>query len=194
MDGEALMPWTLTIPEEMYERLHAHLFPGDRDEHGAVILAGMQRRSDGSLRLLARELALAEDGKDYVPGRYGYRMLRAEFLQPFALQARDELLAYIAIHNHGGRGHVGFSGDDLRHRSAATPRSTRSPGCPSVHWCSAKTRSPGTSTSTAGGRKHFEASLSSVETGSSWYRRLTASWVILMRRAPGRHYSSAMPV
>jgi hypothetical protein len=115
------MDWTLTIPEAMYTRLHTHLFPGDHDEHGAVIVAGLQRRADGSLRLLARELALAADGIDYVPGRHGYRMLRAEFLQPYALQARDEGLAYIAIHNHGGRGNVGFSGDDLASQQRGYP-------------------------------------------------------------------------
>lgn len=115
------MDWTLTIPEAMYARLHAHLFPGDHDEHGAVIVAGLQRRADGSLRLLARELALAADGIDYVPGRHGYRMLRAEFLQPYALQARDEALAYLAIHNHAGRGNVGFSGDDLASQRRGYP-------------------------------------------------------------------------
>jgi hypothetical protein len=115
------MDWTLTIPESMYAQLHAHLFPGDQDEHGAVLLAGIQRRSDGSLRLLARQLRLAEDGVDYVPGRHGYRMLRAEFLQPYALQARDEPLAYIAIHNHAGRGHVGFSADDLASQRRGYP-------------------------------------------------------------------------
>jgi NAD(P)-dependent dehydrogenase (short-subunit alcohol dehydrogenase family) len=115
------MDWKLTIPEAMQVRLHAHLFPGDRDEHGAVILAGIQHRSDGSLRLLARQLALATDGVDYVPGRHGYRMLRAEFLQHYALQARDESLAYIAVHNHPGRGNVGFSDDDLASQRRGYP-------------------------------------------------------------------------
>jgi ThiF family len=113
--------WTLTIPELMYAQLQAHLFPGDQDEHGAVLLAGMQRRSDGSLRLLARQLHLAEDGIDYVPGNRGYRMLRAEFLQPYALHARDETLAYIAIHNHPGRGPVSFSSDDLASQRRGYP-------------------------------------------------------------------------
>jgi hypothetical protein len=115
------MPWTLTIPEAMQERLYAHLFPGDGDEHGAVLLAGVQRRPDGQLRVLARELALAVDGTDYVPGRHGYRMLRAEFLQPYALKARNESLAYLAIHNHAGRGNVAFSGDDLASQRRGYP-------------------------------------------------------------------------
>ena len=113
--------WTLTIPERLYTRLHNHLFPGDGDEHGAVLLAGVQWHSDGTPRLLARELALATDGVDYVPGRHGYRMLRVEFLQPYALQARDETLAYLAIHNHGGRGDVTFSGDDLASQRRGYP-------------------------------------------------------------------------
>jgi hypothetical protein len=29
----------LRIPAGDYERLHAHLFPGDHDEHGAILLA-----------------------------------------------------------------------------------------------------------------------------------------------------------
>lgn len=113
--------WSLTLPELLYGRLHRHLFPGDGDEHGAVLLAGVQSQPDGSVRLLARDLALATDGVDYVAGRRGYRMLRVEFLQPFALQARDETLAYLAIHNHGGRGPVTFSGDDLASQQRGYP-------------------------------------------------------------------------
>lgn len=104
--------WHLTIPESIFAPLVNHLFPGDNDEHGAVILAGVAR-SDRGLRLIARELHLAVDGKDYVPGRHGYRMLRAEFIQSRILRARDMRLAYLAIHNHGGTNSVGFSDDDI---------------------------------------------------------------------------------
>src|ERR1700737_3338477 len=100
--------WRLTLPQGIYTALREHLFRVDQDEHGAVILAGVAR-SDRGLRLIARELHLAIDGKDYVPGRYGYRMLRAEFIQSRILRARDLELAYLAIHNHGGTDSVGFS-------------------------------------------------------------------------------------
>lgn len=113
-------PWRLTIPEEMYANLMRHLFPGDGDEHGAIILAGLCE-SDRGLRLVARELHLAIDGKDYVPGKYGYRMLRAQFIQSRILRARDMKLAYLAIHNHGGSTSVGFSPDDFASHERGYP-------------------------------------------------------------------------
>lgn len=116
----SLAPWRLTIPESMYRELTEHLFPGDDDEHGAIILAGISQ-SDRGLRLVARELHLAIDGKDYVPGRYGYRMLKAEFIQSRILRARDMKLAYLAIHNHGGTHSVGFSSDDFASHERGYP-------------------------------------------------------------------------
>ena len=79
---------TLTIPERMYRQLHRHLFPGDDDEHGAVIAAGMTTTSRG-IRLLARELFLAKDGEDYVAGQRGYRMLTTGFIRDRILYCRD---------------------------------------------------------------------------------------------------------
>lgn len=113
-------PWTLTLPEPLYQRLHAHLFPGDGDEHGAVILAGVARDQRGA-RLLAREIHLAQDGIDYVPGQRGYRMLKADFIRDLILRARDQRLSYLAVHNHGGRLDVEFSGDDLRSHERGYP-------------------------------------------------------------------------
>lgn len=105
-------PWRALFPGHLYARLHSHLFPGDGDEHGAVILAGVAE-TDRDVRLLARELHLARDGCDYVPGKRGYRMLRAEFIHRLVLKARDENLVYLAVHNHPGTDRVAFSGDDL---------------------------------------------------------------------------------
>jgi hypothetical protein len=34
-------PFTLTITESQFTELYEHLFPGDGDEHGAVIAAGI---------------------------------------------------------------------------------------------------------------------------------------------------------
>ena len=113
-------PWRLVIPAKMKAELFAHLFPGDGDEHGAIILAGVCS-SDRGLKLVARELHLAQDGRDYVPGRRGYRMLKAEFIQSRIIRARDLNLAYLAIHNHGGSTSVGFSSDDYASHERGYP-------------------------------------------------------------------------
>lgn len=63
-------PWRILMAQGMYARLHTHLFPGDGDEHGAVILAGLAETEHG-VRLLARELHFAKDGRDYVQGKRG---------------------------------------------------------------------------------------------------------------------------
>ncbi|MCY4620149.1 MAG: ThiF family adenylyltransferase [Chloroflexi bacterium] len=115
-----MRPWRLTIPAGLHAELQRHLFPGDGDEHGAVILAGTCE-SDRGLRLVARELHLAKEGVDYVPGKRGYRMLKAEFIQSKILRARDRRLAYLAIHNHGGTNSVGFSGTDLSSHERGYP-------------------------------------------------------------------------
>lgn len=105
-------PLSLTISGDLYDRLHDHLFQEDDDEHGAVIGAGIAQTPSGT-RLLARELTLARDGVDYVKGKRGYRMLKGEFVSDMIGRCRDERLVYLAIHNHGGRGHVAFSPDDI---------------------------------------------------------------------------------
>ena len=115
-----MSPWRLTIPEGLYAELKGHLFPGDGDEHGAVMLAGVCE-SDRGLRLVARELHLAKDRLDYVPGKRGYRMLKAEFIQSKILRARDRRLAYLAIHNHGGTDSVGFSEPDMASHERGYP-------------------------------------------------------------------------
>ena len=112
--------WRLTMPAGLHAELRRHLFPGDNDEHGAVLLAGTCE-SDRGLRLVARELHLAKDGVDYVPGKRGYRMLKAEFIQSRILRARDRRLAYLAIHNHGGADTVGFSDTDMASHARGYP-------------------------------------------------------------------------
>lgn len=98
---------------KLYKTLHEHLFPGDHDEHGAIVAAGIVRDASGNLRLLARDLFLAHDGIDYVPGKRGYRMLRAEFIYDHIRHCREQGLTYLAIHNHNGDDYVSFSRDDL---------------------------------------------------------------------------------
>lgn len=112
--------WLLTLDEALHTRLMAHLFPGDRDEHGAVIRAGLVETNRGT-RLIARELHLAEDGVDFVPGKRGYRMLTPEFVRDQVLACRDDRLVYLTVHNHFGRDTVGFSRTDLDSHERSYP-------------------------------------------------------------------------
>lgn len=113
-------PWALIIPEALMHALEVHLFPGDGDEHGAVIAAGLAQTPRGA-RLLARDLFLARDGVDYVQGQYGYRMLTASFVRDRALYCRDEHLSYLAVHCHGGSDQVSFSPEDLASHERGYP-------------------------------------------------------------------------
>src|SRR5262245_43001715 len=111
---------SIAISGELYDQLTNHLFPGDGDEHGAVVAAGLAY-SNGSLRLLARDLFLARDGIDYLPGKRGYRMLSADFIAERIAYCREKRLAYLAIHNHGGSRSVAFSSDDLASHERGYP-------------------------------------------------------------------------
>lgn len=120
MDLNSTMKFEMVLPADLWTQLRRHLFPGDGDEHGAVILAGLAP-GNGRVRLLARELHLARDGVDYLPGQRGYRMLTPSFITEKVLLARDEKLAYLAIHNHAGSDYVAFSEDDLRSHERGYP-------------------------------------------------------------------------
>jgi hypothetical protein len=102
----------IRITRHEYDSLSAHLFPGDGDEHGAVVLAGLSTVGDG-VRLLVREVHIARDGTDYLPGKIGYRALTPQFIHRMITRARDERLVYLAIHNHEADQHVDFSAIDL---------------------------------------------------------------------------------
>lgn len=104
-------PWTLTFDIVIYDDLIDHLFPGDNDEHGAVIAAGIVKTKRGT-RLVARELLKAVDGVDFVPGKRGYRRLTPQFVNRCIRHCRDQGLVYLAVHNHGGANEVGFSPTD----------------------------------------------------------------------------------
>jgi hypothetical protein len=103
-----------------YERLMGHLFPGDNDEHGAVLLAGMSIRA-GRMTLFVREIHFAVEGTDYVEGKIGYRALTATFIHRMITRARDKRLVYLAVHNHGSDLEVGFSGTDLESHCRGYP-------------------------------------------------------------------------
>jgi len=95
-----------------YDRLMTHCFPGDDEEHGAVALAGLVDTDDQPI-LTVRELHIAKEGTDYVEGKIGYRALAPEFIHRMITRARDERLAYLAIHNHFSDRYVDFSQIDL---------------------------------------------------------------------------------
>lgn len=120
MAAQPVGEWSLRLPQPMMRELHHHLFPGDHDEHGAVIGASVVQTSRGT-RLLGRRLFLAEDGVDYVPGQRGYRMLTASFVRRCARICAQEGLAYLPIHCHGGTDRVGFSSPDLASHARGYP-------------------------------------------------------------------------
>ena len=110
--GTLIGPVSLRLPQLLAAELEAHLFPGDWDEHGAVIGAAVVQTNRGC-RLLGRRLFLADDGIDYVSGKYGYRMLTSDFVRRCALACAEEGLAYLAVHNHLGTDRVTFSCTDI---------------------------------------------------------------------------------
>ena len=113
-------PLTLRIEEDLFNRLVAHLFPGDGDEHGAVIAAGIAESPSGT-RLLARDLFLARDRIDYVPGTRGYRALTPQFVARVSDYCFQHGLCYLAVHCHGGVDSVSFSPDDLASHERGYP-------------------------------------------------------------------------
>jgi len=113
-------PWELVIAGTDEQRLMGHLFPGGGHEHGAVILAGVHVLHN-RVRLLVRDVILAEDGVDHVVGPRGYLMLRAQFIHSHVTRARDERLIYLSVHNHGGSNRVEFSGTDLSSHERGYP-------------------------------------------------------------------------
>ncbi|GGD69958.1 thiamine biosynthesis protein ThiF [Microbacterium murale] len=113
-------PWSVVMTGEQWDDLRVHLFPGDRDEHGAVLRCGIARSPRGN-RLLVRDVVLAENGVDYVAGDRGYRKLTASFVADNIDVCADEDLAYLAVHNHGGHANVGFSTTDMASHERGYP-------------------------------------------------------------------------
>lgn len=105
------MSFELVIDGRMMERLRGHLFQPDRDEHAAIVLAGVDR--NGALtRLLGRELHRVP-AESFAPGQHGYRQIVPRFVAEQASRAADEGLAYVAVHSHpGATGAVALSRDD----------------------------------------------------------------------------------
>ena len=110
----------ILVTARIHQRIMEHLFPGDRDEHGAILRAGIVHNGS-SLRLLVQHVQPAEFGTDYVAGRYGYRALNPTFIRREILRCRDSDLAYLAVHNHGSDRHVEFSRVDIESHERGYP-------------------------------------------------------------------------
>lgn len=100
--------------------LMEHLFPGDHDEHGAILHAGITE-DDGRMKLLVRGVFPAKFGTDYVFGQYGYRALHPRFIHQHITECRDQGLAYLAVHNHDCDDRVGFSRIDMASHERGYP-------------------------------------------------------------------------
>jgi hypothetical protein len=112
---------SLRISREDFDTLMGHLFPGDDDEHGAVLLAGISEEENGPA-FLVREVHPAHDGIDYIEGKIGYRALKPQFIHRLITHARDEKLVYLAVHNHPMcENSVGFSVIDLESHERGYP-------------------------------------------------------------------------
>ena len=118
------------ITKSDWERLNAHLF-SDREEHGAVLLCSVAV-ADDRLSLLVREVVLASEGVDYVEGIVGHRALTPDFVGDNIDRAADLGFTYLAVHNHGGRGSVAFSGIDLDSHERGYPALLQFAGGPPV--------------------------------------------------------------
>ena len=112
--------WSLVITGKHWRALRTHLFPGDEDEHGAVLRCGIARSSRGT-RLLVRDVVMATDGIDYVEGDRGYRKLTAQFVADNIDVCAGQGLAYVAVHNHGGADRVSFSRTDMASHERSYP-------------------------------------------------------------------------
>ena len=110
----------ILVTSALHERIMAHLFPGDDDEHGAILRAGVVR-SGSSLRLLIQHVEPAQFGTDYVAGQYGYRALTPPFIHREITRCRDSGLAYLAVHNHRTDCHVDFSRIDVESHERGYP-------------------------------------------------------------------------
>ena len=110
----------IVFAEEGWAKLYAHLFPGDGDEHGAVLRAGVVRDSE-RLRLIVRDVVPAVAGSDYVAGQIGYRALQPSFIHRQITACRDQGLAYLAVHNHDCDDRVAFSRIDMASHERGYP-------------------------------------------------------------------------
>jgi hypothetical protein len=120
MAGGTVMDLELRMTASQRERLLAHLFPGDGEEHGAVLACGIARSHHGT-RLLVRRVFIARDGIEFVPSSYAYRALSASFVARTSDYCHDHGYAWLSVHNHGPGDSVGFSAPDRRSHARLYP-------------------------------------------------------------------------
>ncbi len=115
-----MKPVQVRIGQANFDLLARHLFPGDGDEHAAVLICGIAE-TESCTRLLVREVALAVDGVDFVFSDIAYKKLTSEFVAKWISTAADQELCYLAVHNHGGSDRVDFSPDDIASHERGYP-------------------------------------------------------------------------
>ncbi len=109
------------ITGDHYAALHRHLFPGDRDEHGAILFAHI---GDDPSTLLVRDVELLVPG-DFIPGDRGYRQIPAPVIARAANLAADWGMALVTCHSHpGATTAVAFSADDKASHQRLFPHLT----------------------------------------------------------------------
>ncbi len=102
----------LLIGAHEFAKLRESFLPGDK-EGAAVLLAGLHRRRDGRIRLLARAV-LVPDHSDYSDRSPAGVVLSPSFVARAAEMARKGDFSLVFVHTHIGPGDVQFSRvDDL---------------------------------------------------------------------------------
>lgn len=110
----------LRISGTQYAELRAHLLRPDRDEYGAIALAGAQRSGAGTV-LAVRELHPLVD-QEFPPGDHGYRQFAAPALARLGNRAAAERLSLVTIHSHpGALESNALSRDDVRAHERVFP-------------------------------------------------------------------------
>lgn len=102
----------------------AHLFRNDRREHAGVLLCGWAQHGKRIL-LVTREFVPARDGVDYTTTRDGHGRLEPLFIDDVLTRAKEQGLAYIAIHNHFSNDQVSFSKVDFASHEYGYPTLAR---------------------------------------------------------------------
>ncbi|CAE6765968.1 hypothetical protein R69927_05645 [Paraburkholderia domus] len=109
----------LRFTGQQFDEIYSHLYREDGEEHGVVLLAGLAKIGE-DIRLMVREVHLANDGTDYVR-KSGHYALKSSFIRPLIHRARNRRLVYLAVHNHGSGDRVSFSDVDLHSHEEGYP-------------------------------------------------------------------------
>jgi molybdopterin/thiamine biosynthesis adenylyltransferase len=91
---------SLLLTGSDYAALHEHLFRSDRDEYGAIVLAGRLERSSAT-GFLGRELHLLDE-TEFIPGEFGYRQIAPHVLARLGNRAAEAKLSLFTCHSHPG--------------------------------------------------------------------------------------------